>query len=215
MFFGSDKYPSSDLFFDFVGKHQGSTNAFTEDHATTYYFEISENQFDKALDIWSRFFIDPLLKKEQVAKEVNAVNNEYEQDLMSNSWRYIELIRRVAHKDHPIHNFYIGNSKTLVGQEGGQDLVTQVRQLFKQHYSANLANLVVLGPMKLDELEQYVVPKFSQVKNRKVKPAATPSPAFNASNLMNYVWYQPIGNHRMLTLFFYVKIADHKDKASY
>jgi len=69
------------------------------------------------LDIWSRFFIDPLLKKEQVEKEVNAVNNEYEQDLVSNSWRYIELIRRVANKDHPIHRFYIGNTKTLDVQQ--------------------------------------------------------------------------------------------------
>ena len=74
---------------------------------------------------------------------------------MSNAWRYIELIRRIAHKDHPMHDFYIGNSKTLIGQEdkGGPDLVTLVRQFFKQYYSSNLINLVVLGPMKLDELE--------------------------------------------------------------
>ena len=36
---------------------------------------------------------------------------------------------------------------------------------YEQHYSANLMELVVIGPQSLDQLEAMVVPRFSPVAN--------------------------------------------------
>jgi len=40
--------------------------------------------------------------------------------------------------------------------------------LFDKYYSSNLMSLVIIGPIRLDELEQMVVPKFNFVKNRRL-----------------------------------------------
>lgn len=40
------------------------SNAYTSPGNTNYKFESSNNNFLEILDVWSRFFIDPLLKED-------------------------------------------------------------------------------------------------------------------------------------------------------
>ena len=62
------------------------------------------------LEIWSRFFIDPLFDPSSTQKEINAVNSEYENNLDSNAWRFLELLRKCSNPKHPFYNFVIGNT---------------------------------------------------------------------------------------------------------
>ena len=73
LFRGSKKFPETDLFVDMIKKNNGSFNAYTSGDETNYFFSSSKNSFDEILDVWSRFFIDPLLDKNSQDKEVNAV----------------------------------------------------------------------------------------------------------------------------------------------
>jgi insulysin len=82
VFMGSSKYPDESNFMDFVSKNGGITNAMTSDSDTTYYFTISDNKFLTILDMFSWFFIDPLLKKDGVEREVNAVDSESKKNLI-------------------------------------------------------------------------------------------------------------------------------------
>lgn len=67
----------------------------TSDEFTTYYFHVNkQGNFDSALDAFSRFFIDPLLDAAMVSNEISAVNSEYEKDLVIDSWRFLELVRK-------------------------------------------------------------------------------------------------------------------------
>jgi len=61
LFRGSKKYPEVDKFADMISKSNGDFNAYTSGEETNYYFSASNNSFDDILDVWSRFFIDPLL----------------------------------------------------------------------------------------------------------------------------------------------------------
>jgi len=61
LFRGSKKYPQVDLFADLIKKANGSFNAYTSGDETNYFFTASQNAFLEILDVWSRFFIDPLL----------------------------------------------------------------------------------------------------------------------------------------------------------
>ena len=62
LFMGSGKYPDVNKFSEFISLNGGEENAWTNYTSTTYYFTINGNQYKKALDIFSRFFIDPLFK---------------------------------------------------------------------------------------------------------------------------------------------------------
>jgi len=63
-----------------------------------------------------------------------------------------------------------------------------VRSFYKQHYSANLMRLVVVGRQPLDELERLVRDKFSVVPDRQLsalrppgKPPLRPSSSISTS----------------------------------
>jgi len=60
LFLGSKKYPSTSHFKQQLSKSGGKSNAFTSDEFTTYYFNVLNSNLEEMLEIWSRFFIDPL-----------------------------------------------------------------------------------------------------------------------------------------------------------
>lgn len=74
----------------------GKSNAMTSDEFTTYYFHVNKQSanYEQALDAFSRFFIDPLLDTAMVSNEINSVHSEYEKDLVIDSWRFLELLRK-------------------------------------------------------------------------------------------------------------------------
>jgi len=61
LFRGSKRYPEVDLFVDMIKKNNGNFNAYTSGDETNYHFSSSKNSFESILEVWSRFFIDPLL----------------------------------------------------------------------------------------------------------------------------------------------------------
>jgi insulysin len=173
---------------------------------TTYYFEVESSAMDKTLDIFSRFFIDPLLKSEMINREVNAVNSEYENDLQSDVWRFLELLRRVSNPAHPFHYFHIGNKNTLKDMpENNINLREQLVKFFKDYYSSHLMTLAVVGPDSLDELEKMTVEKFSIIPNRKNPPPKhleSVGIAFPTSHLGKFVWYRPVAKEKLLHIVF-------------
>ncbi len=52
LFMGSEKYPQSSYYRDFITKHGGVCNAFTAHLKTCYYFKINKEQFLECLDIF-------------------------------------------------------------------------------------------------------------------------------------------------------------------
>ena len=54
--------------------------------------------------------------------------------------------------------------------EKGLDVRDAFMNFHETYYSANLMKLVVLGRESLDQLQEWVVDKFSAVKNKDVNP---------------------------------------------
>ena len=78
LFLGSEKYPDCDEYNNFFNKHGGYNNAWTDDHYTTFNFDIAEHgQLYKALDMTTEFFVSPLFTEKYVDKELKAVNSEF------------------------------------------------------------------------------------------------------------------------------------------
>jgi secreted Zn-dependent insulinase-like peptidase len=53
LFLGTQKYPNENHYSQFIQQHGGSKNAATGEDYTYYYFDIKNNNFGEALDIFS------------------------------------------------------------------------------------------------------------------------------------------------------------------
>lgn len=56
-------------------KKGGSDNASTDCEATTFYFEIQEKHLPTAMDMFSQFFVSPLMKQEAMQREREAIES--------------------------------------------------------------------------------------------------------------------------------------------
>ena len=168
LFQGSAKYPANDHFDDFLSRNNGMTNAFTADTVTIFYFDVDGKAFEDGLDIFSHFFIDARLDPAAVDREIYAVNNEYQIDLMKNDWRFMELLKKLANKENPYHRFTIGNYKTLktIPESKNISLYAELRKFYETHYSSEKLTVTVISSQTLDELESLVTEKFSSVPKR-------------------------------------------------
>ena len=87
LFLGTEKYPEKNDFSDFLSKNSGSTNAYTSLEATNFHFDVSNEEIEKALEMFSTFFICPLFTKELVESELNAIDSEYKMDVRDDGER--------------------------------------------------------------------------------------------------------------------------------
>jgi len=60
LFLGTEKYPKENYYSQFISSGGGVKNAATSEDYTNYYFDIKNEAFEEALDIFSQFFKCPL-----------------------------------------------------------------------------------------------------------------------------------------------------------
>lgn len=176
VFMGSEKYPSENGFDAFLKKHGGSDNASTDCERTVFQFDVQRKSFKEALDRWAQFFICPLMIRDAIDREVEAVDSEYQLAKPSDSHRKEMLFGSLAKPGHPMGKFCWGNAQTLKQEPKKQkiNVYKRLRAFWKQHYSAHYMTLAVQSKEKLDTLEEWVREIFSKVPNNGI-----PKPDFS------------------------------------
>lgn len=163
LFLGSKKYPDPNEYNEFFGKYGGYNNAWTDDHYTTYVFDIGvQSKFVEALDRTANFFIEPLFDQKYVDKELNAVDSEYKEDFSDDQWRFWAVFNSLAHEQSEFKRFTLGNKETL-GKEGVRE---ELINFWKNNYSANLMHVVVYGKEDVEELRKWSIPILEKIENR-------------------------------------------------
>ena len=114
VFMGSEKFPSENGFDSFVNKNGAFDNAHTECEHTTFYYEIQRRHLQTSLDMFAQFFIKPLMKKEAMEREREAVDSEYQMSLPSDYARKQQIFGSVAKDKHPLSKFMWGNKQSLL-----------------------------------------------------------------------------------------------------
>ena len=165
LFMGTEKYPMNDTYREFIVNNGGYCNAFTFFTNTNYHFNVCNDSFVKALDIFSQFFICPLFDPNKVQDEMNAVNSENEKNQQSESWRFYQLFYNCAQQGSTFNRFIIGNKKTL----DLPGIEAQLHEFYKKWYSANIMKLCVYSNKTLDEIEQTITEKFSHIENHQIQ----------------------------------------------
>jgi insulysin len=164
LFLGTTKYPSEDEYQSYLAKNGGMSNAFTADNHTCYFFNVSPEKFEGALDRFGQFFVSPLFTQSATDREVNAVHSEHSKNVQEDVWRQYQLMRDVCFDPrHPSHHFSTGNKETL-----GNVPRDVLLNFHKAWYSANICRVAVLGKESLDELERMVTGIFADVPNKDV-----------------------------------------------
>uniref|UniRef100_A0A8D0AX59 Nardilysin convertase n=1 Tax=Sander lucioperca TaxID=283035 RepID=A0A8D0AX59_SANLU len=158
VFMGSEKYPSENGFDAFLKKHGGSDNASTDCERTIFQFDVQRKSFKEALDRWAQFFICPLMIRDAIDREVEAVDSEYQLAKPSDSHRKEMLFGSLAKPGHPMGKFCWGNAQTLKHEPKKKkiNVYKRLRAFWKKHYSAHYMTLAVQSKEKLDTLEKWV-----------------------------------------------------------
>uniref|UniRef100_A0A8C8F062 Nardilysin n=1 Tax=Oncorhynchus tshawytscha TaxID=74940 RepID=A0A8C8F062_ONCTS len=145
VFMGSEKYPSENGFDAFLKKHGGSDNASTDCERTVFQFDVQRKKFREALDRWAQFFICPLMIRDAIDREVEAVDSEYQLAKPSDSHRKEMLFGSLAKPGHPMGKFCWGNAQTLKTEPRKKkiNVYKRLRSFWKRHYSAHYMTLAV------------------------------------------------------------------------
>jgi secreted Zn-dependent insulinase-like peptidase len=77
LFTGTDKYDSRHALSECLSKYQGWSNSKTGAREQIFNFAVTEDGLLECLDILGNFFIKPLLKQENIWREVNTVESEH------------------------------------------------------------------------------------------------------------------------------------------
>ncbi|KAJ2611518.1 metalloprotease [Coemansia sp. RSA 1365] len=198
---GSAKYPGDGSFREFISNHSGSSNAFTRESNTCYYFDIDNEVLDSALDRMSSFFIKPLLSAEAIIREINAVDSEYQSQLTSEGWRLNGLKASLSNPNHPYSRFAAGNNKTLNSSDS-EILHNRVVEFYNRYYSADIMKLAITGSYTLDELTEMAVSRFSAVESKGItKPTFADHPMTN-NELGKVIHFETLSDINEICLTF-------------
>ena len=114
---GSQKYPDENKFDKFMMDNGGEFNGITLGENTTFKFAIQRSKFFTALDIFAQFFIHPLIKKEAMNREREAVDNEFVMRFLPMDFKRCGRVHltNIAKPNHPVGRTYgsCGNKQTL------------------------------------------------------------------------------------------------------
>ncbi|KAH0884687.1 hypothetical protein HID58_060783 [Brassica napus] len=211
LFYASEKYPEEDSYSKYVTEHGGSRNAYTSRENTNYHFDINTDSFDEALDRFAQFFIKPLMSADATMREINAVDSEYQKNLLYDSRRLDQLKKHLSREDHPYHKFSTGNMETLhVWPEAkGIDTRKELFKFYDKHYSASIMHLVVYGKENLDKTQGLVEETFQEIRNTNKSIPIYPGQPCTPDHLQVLVKAVPIKQGHKLTVSWPVTPSIH------
>ena len=203
LFMGNKKYPKENEYNDYLSKNGGDSNASTDQDFTIFYFDVSNEAFEGALDRFAQFFISSTFNESTVDREIKAVDNEFTNNLNSDARKLFQLKLSETNKESPFNHFPTGNLKTL----SLPDIRDRLLTFYKKYYTSEIMNLCVYSNKSLDELlklveslftlvpklENFKMPRYDEVKpydENNLKYLYKINPV-TESNEIEFEWYLP------------------------
>jgi insulysin len=208
LFLGSQRYADKkpSFFVDKVTLSGGQFNGYTDFSNTAYFYMINNKEFDESLEIFSRFFIDPLISEQYVQKEVNAVNSEFERNLGLDSRRKEMILRDTADRDSTFSRFSTGNTNTLYmnTMSLGINLREAVVEFHKKHYRPDNMKLIIYGDKDFDYYKDLVTKLFNEMPEAAAAESydgqVNAKPPWGKENLGKIIFYETISDHQELDI---------------
>jgi len=201
LFLGTDLYPDSGSFNNYVSQAGGNTNAWTATEHTCYFFDINNQEFEQALTQFSRFFIAPLLNPAETEKERNAIDAEFKLKIKDDSRRIYQAHKETVNPAHPFAKFSVGNCQTLANRE--TCISDELRTFFNANYQAQWMTLVICANEELDTLQSFAETHFKAIKGNKhlLKPTIN-EPLYRPQDLNKILHIEPHKHMQKLIVSF-------------
>lgn len=150
LFLGTEKYPQENDYNMFLSQNGGTSNAVTYMDQTNYYFDVTPDKLEDALDRFAQFFLKPLFTESLTELELNAIHSEHEKNITNDSWRLRQMDKSSSNSNHPFSKFGTGNRETLdiIPKQKGISVREKLLEFHEKYYSANIMALCVLGKGK-------------------------------------------------------------------
>ena len=169
VFAGSRKYKGVSTFDSYISTVKGRTNASTYQEKTVYCFDSNFEGFAKGLDMFINALTRPVLAKEAILKEKNAVDSEF--NILRNKYGYISMSAQQMMGNQTSHytQFTAGNNEEF-NKHSDDDLHKTLKKLHAEQYRAGGANLVIYTNKLSDKIKAHLntAPKlqktFTKVK---------------------------------------------------
>ena len=169
LFLGSGKFKDKgESYFEEVVKSSGGfSNAYTSLYETVYFFNVLNTNLEKPLEIFSRFFIDPLFNESSVEREINAVNSEHLKNQNNDIWFTRQIIYNLSKKDSGINRFTTGTLETLQSNDF-KKLRDRMIQFYNDFYCSNNMCLTIQSNKNVDEIIKLIETFFIHVKEKHI-----------------------------------------------
>ncbi len=207
LFLGTEKYPNSGEFQNFINQHGGTHNAWTGTEHSCFFFDVATSAFEKALDRFAQFFTAPLFNEESLDKERQAIESEYKLKLNDDVRRLYQVHKETIHPQHPFAKFSVGNEQTL-SDRNQVSIRQEIVQFHREHYSADLMTLAVIAPESLDTLELWVTERFADVMNQQRRGKRVQEPYVTSKHTGLLIEVEPLKDIRKLFLSFPLPCMD-------
>ncbi len=160
LFMGSKKYPDENHYNTRLNELGGSSNAYTDLMETVYYFNVYDNGLNEIMDIFSRFFIDPLFDNDSVNREINAVDSEHKKNIHKDFWKKFQLMLYLTDPDSPTNQFITGSLNTL----NKPDIREKVIEFYKNNYIPENISICVASSKDIKQIEKMISDTFGNIK---------------------------------------------------
>tara|TARA_R100001244_G_scaffold4518_8_gene5707 strand:+ start:35925 stop:38648 length:2724 start_codon:yes stop_codon:yes gene_type:complete len=201
LFLGTDQYPDSGSFNNFVSQAGGNTNAWTGTEHTCYFFDINNQEFEQALTQFSRFFIAPLLNSAETEKERNAIEAEFKLKIKDDGRRIYQAHKETVNPAHPFAKFSVGNLQTLADRE--RCISDELRDFFNSQYQAQWMTLVICANETLDTLQSWAQTYFGAIKgNKNLKKPEISEPLYRKQDIGKILHIEPHKHMQKLIISF-------------
>lgn len=166
MFMGTTTYPDENEFSKMLAIYNGSHNAFTDFQETCYYFNCMNEGFDKMLDIFMHFFIDPIFSKEAIAREIQAVDSE-NTNLLNNNYMFMfNMFQKLSNKEYAYHSKLPGSIESL-HKDGLQEAIVT---FFKTHYIQENMTICIATNKHYNEYHDAILKYKNAINNNSASP---------------------------------------------
>ncbi|WP_440875521.1 insulinase family protein [Thalassotalea sp. PLHSN55] len=208
LFLGTEKYPDGSEYQKFISQNGGHHNAWTATEHTCFFFDISAQNFEQALDRFSQFFITPLLSQAFVESERKNIDAEFKLKLKDDIRRLYDVHKETINPNHPFAKFSVGSSETLGDKQTGS-VREELCQLFNDYYYAQYMTLVLEGPQSIAELADYATQYFADIRSTATALPCFTEPLYLPEHQQKIIHIKPVKNDRQLLMSFALPCIDH------
>ncbi|MEM0515373.1 insulinase family protein [Pseudoalteromonas sp. YIC-827] len=206
LFLGTEKYPESGEFHDFISRHGGSSNAWTGTEHSCYYFDITKQFFQPALERFSQLFIAPLFNDGEIEKERNAIDAEFKLKIKDDGRRIYQAHKETVNPKHPFAKFSVGSLDTLSDAHG--PIKQELETFFAEHYQAQWMTLVLCGPYTLAQLKGWAEHLFADINSNTTAKPEIAEPLYRAQDLGLELHIEPHKHLQKLIISFAMPSID-------